>query len=112
MHVDHTTVQWSLNLLGESVMHIADAHKHEGKSCIEVHHEVLGACLVFTNLRSKSSISAEDSPNSMLEIGEYEYTFTYAIGRAIAHLLREGSPNARICLTGPSSSLTLESALI
>ena len=37
---------------------------------------------------------------------------TYAIGRARLHLFHVGSPKARICLAGPSSSLTLESSLI
>lgn len=50
MHVDHTAVQWSLNLFGESGMQKAEAHRDNGKSYIKVHHEVLGFCPIFTNL--------------------------------------------------------------
>lgn len=56
MHVDHTTVQWPLNLFGLSVMHIAEAHKDKCKSYIKVHHEMLGFCPIFTNLRSDSCV--------------------------------------------------------
>lgn len=89
-------------------MYIADAHKDEVESYVEVHHEMLRFCPVFTNLRPESYISAAGPPNAVP--GIYSCTLTYAIGRAIAHLLRVASPNARICLAGPSISLTLESA--